>query len=67
MMHKAGHPGYDDDSQYPDDEPGEDREECWACGGEGYYHDCGEDTCCCADPESDELVPCQECHGRGRL
>lgn len=50
-----------------DDEPGEDREECWACNGEGYYHDCGEDTCCCADPESDDLVRCAECGGRGTL
>jgi hypothetical protein len=38
---------------------------CWSCGGEGDYHDCGEDCCCCAEPEFDERVDCQECHGRG--
>ena len=26
--------------------------DCWQCGGEGWFgHDCGEDTCCCLDPE----------------
>lgn len=28
-----------------------DDETCQACGGDGYIHDCGEDTCCCADPD----------------
>jgi hypothetical protein len=39
--------------------------ECWNCGGNGYsedFHDCGEDCCCCIDPEPGE---CPECHGRG--
>lgn len=26
-------------------------------------HDCGEDSCCCADPEDN--VRCDECQGRG--
>lgn len=42
-------------------------EACFACGGEGEYHDCGEDTCCCADPETQDMYPCEECGGTGRL
>lgn len=39
-------------------------EDCDACGGEGTFgHDCGEDTCCCLDPE--ENVACDNCLGRG--
>jgi hypothetical protein len=39
-------------------------EECPQCCGEGYTsHDCGEDSCCCLDPEDN--VPCDICHGRG--
>ena len=39
-------------------------EECNYCGGEGYTsHDCGEDCCCCADPEDN--VPCDVCQGSG--
>jgi hypothetical protein len=38
--------------------------ECEACGGEGIDgHDCGEDSCCCADPE--ENVTCSTCFGQG--
>lgn len=38
--------------------------ECENCGGEGTDgHDCGEDTCCCLEPEDN--VPCQFCEGRG--
>jgi hypothetical protein len=29
----------------------------------GYYHDCGEDCCCCADPQPN--VPCRTCDGNG--
>lgn len=37
---------------------------CPDCHGEGGWHDCGEDTCCCADP--DELTDiCQTCGGEG--
>lgn len=37
---------------------------CWNCGGEGYsHHNCGEDSCCCLDPEDN--VRCRECGGRG--
>lgn len=39
--------------------------DCWQCGGEGYgddFHDCGEDCCCCLDPEPGE---CPECNGAG--
>ena len=39
-------------------------EDCDACGGEGLSgHDCGEDTCCCAEPEENE--ECDYCNGRG--
>ena len=39
-------------------------EECEACGGEGLDgHDCGEDCCCCADPEPNEC--CDYCLGAG--
>lgn len=38
--------------------------ECWNCGGEGYsYHDCGEDCCCCLNPEDN--VICDICDGAG--
>ena len=36
--------------------------DCWKCGGEGYTdHDCGEDTCCCSNPELN--VVCDACLG----
>lgn len=38
--------------------------ECDDCGGTGVNgHDCGEDTCCCLNPE--ENVECQRCGGAG--
>jgi hypothetical protein len=54
-----------DDSDDPYD--WEYEEVCGSCYGEGYYHDCGEDTCCCADPDDDELWACDECGGSGYL
>lgn len=37
---------------------------CEHCGGEGVSgHDCGEDTCCCLDPEDN--IPCDYCDGTG--
>lgn len=37
--------------------------ECWNCD-EGYSgHDCGEDCCCCLDPEDN--VICDICRGKG--
>ena len=37
---------------------------CETCGGEGVDgHDCGEDTCCCLDPEENQT--CDVCLGRG--
>ncbi len=39
-------------------------QECGNCGGDGVTgHDCGEDCCCCADPEDN--VTCDICHGVG--
>lgn len=38
--------------------------DCWNCGGTGFIgHDCGEDTCCCLNPEDN--VECDVCHGKG--
>ena len=38
-------------------------QDCWNCE-EGYsYHDCGEDTCCCIDPQPN--VVCDICNGEG--
>jgi hypothetical protein len=36
---------------------------CPTCGGDGIVHDCGEDTCCCADKSPN--VPCPDCGGQG--
>ena len=48
---------------YDDEEP----EPCHRCEGDGVYHDCGDDACCCADPETTELVICEACRGKGFL
>ena len=38
--------------------------ECEVCGGKGVDgHDCGEDCCCCADPEDN--IACDCCLGEG--
>lgn len=42
---------------------GNGRIDCWDCGGEGGFHDCGEDSCCCLDPELNE--ECATCEGNG--
>lgn len=39
-------------------------ERCEMCGGDGLDgHDCGEDSCCCMDPEPN--LTCDACRGRG--
>lgn len=38
---------------------------CCYCSGDGGFHDCGEDCCACADPESDLNETCTECNGEG--
>lgn len=39
-------------------------DECEQCGGDGVYgHDCGEDCCCCLDPEDNQ--DCDVCGGSG--
>lgn len=39
-------------------------EDCPNCGGVGFTgHDCGEDSCCCLDPE--ENLACEICRGTG--
>jgi DnaJ-class molecular chaperone len=43
----------------------DDEKACPDCGGFGFIpHDCGEDTCCCADDSDDE---CPRCDGTGEL
>mgnify|MGYP007083428909 CR=1 FL=1 len=38
--------------------------DCDQCAGEGYsWHDCGEDVCCCLNPEDN--VRCDQCDGNG--
>jgi len=48
------------------DEDIDDGEPCWYCHGDGGFHDCGEDCCCCLDKEEITEV-CPECKGRGLL
>lgn len=38
---------------------------CWSCFGEGGYHDCGEDCCCCLEPDEDLNIQCDVCEGEG--
>ncbi len=38
---------------------------CSECWGEGDVHDCGEDCCCCSNPDEDERLTCSECLGAG--
>ncbi len=53
-----------DPSDFDDDDPVDDGDSCWHCLGEGGFHECGEDCCCCADP--DEITEtCPECGGTG--
>src|SRR5262245_30853557 len=40
-----------------------DYEECDQCEDGFSDHDCGEDTCCCLDPEPN--VRCEQCGGKG--
>jgi len=40
--------------------------ECPDCQGEAFVdHNCGEDTCCCLNPEPN--VPCSTCDGEGHV
>jgi hypothetical protein len=46
----------------------DDDDTCDRCDGQGGYHDCGEDTCCCADPDdaySEDWIDCEDCDGTG--
>ena len=66
-----GEPGampYDPDRDPDPDE--EARTTCQRCGGDGGYHDCGEDTCCCDlasrwDQPDPKWVICPACRGTG--
>lgn len=40
-------------------------ETCWQCGGAGGWHDCGDDTCCCLNPDEDLNDECDICNGKG--
>jgi hypothetical protein len=48
-----------------DDAPDGIWEQCWHCHGDGGFHDCGEDCCCCLHPELDLNEPCEVCGGKG--
>lgn len=39
-------------------------ESCWQCLGAGGFHNCGEDTCACLDPDELNEI-CEECDGEG--
>lgn len=39
--------------------------ECWDCGGEGGYHNCGDDCCPHVNPELE--TDCDTCGGNGRI
>lgn len=60
--------GFDDtfDDDYEDFEDDQ-QEGCCECGGEGFIvDDCFEDTCCCADPETEHgIIPCPHCNAGG--
>ena len=56
-----------DDRNYRDEDDYREPEACWRCHGEGSFHDCGEDSCCCLDPELDYMYACPECGGSGEL
>jgi hypothetical protein len=38
---------------------------CQRCLGDGGWHDCGDDSCPCLNPERDYWVECRECEGHG--
>jgi hypothetical protein len=45
-------------------------ESCWQCGGEGGWHDCGEDCCACLEPDDqagDFWHTCDVCEGSGEV
>ncbi len=52
--------GHLSDDDYEDDEYCE-------CGGDGWIvDDCFEDTCCCADPDTQhDIIPCPNCNPGG--
>lgn len=39
---------------------------CEECEGDGVvsFHDCGDDTCCCADKSDNVFITCPMCEGR---
>lgn len=51
-------------SEQPNEPEGE-WEDCYDCAGDGAVHDCGEDCCCCADPDGDLNEDCDTCGGKG--
>lgn len=57
-----------DEDEFDDDDFDDGLNVCARCDGLGGYHDCGEDVCCCANPEdedSPDWVTCERCDGLG--
>ncbi len=69
LMGEMEYDEIDDDEDYPEDldDYDDEDEECYDCGGEGYLlGDCGEDSCYCANPETQHpQVLCLTCRGMG--
>jgi hypothetical protein len=55
-IHPSAHPEWCDGNGSAD---------CPDCGGQGGWHDCGEDCCACLEPEDN--VSCSTCEGRGLI
>lgn len=56
-------PAWDESDDYDYDNG--DWVECETCGGEGQFHDCGEDCCPCWDAEGPPYTDCDICDGHG--
>lgn len=68
-MHQEGSRYASYQGQGPGDRPEEDDlGPCEECGDEGWIlDDCFEDTCCCADPETQHgIIPCPMCNPEGK-
>lgn len=59
-------PGSENDPNAPWNQRDPDTMDCPDCEGSGLCgHDCGEDTCCCLNPEDN--LSCAKCGGSGEV